>query len=176
MSFHETIRQAQAQLNALRNEVIASARLRDRSALHSRQWKEACRRYQKFDSPLHGLMQRCRDEDIANNPTLREFAIDFLECDPMFSGSGYFKERLLTSLKSVPVVRVERDRLNSVLISAVQQRGRREFKYYCRLAAAIYNEELIRELEPLMRVTDPAISARARRMDACIRQSITSRR
>lgn len=71
-------------------------------------------------------MDQCFEQGIGSNDTLREFATDFLEYDPMFFRSGYFKELLLDKLKRIGLRDSEKNRLRAVLIDAIKQRGHRE--------------------------------------------------
>jgi phage-related minor tail protein len=56
------------------------------------------------------------------------------------------------------------------LLDAVDRRGTREFKYYCRLAAVIADEDLVSALERASESAGGAVASRAKRMLGVIRQ------
>lgn len=69
---------------------------------------------------------------------LIEFALTYLEADPMLHGSGYTKRHLLDRLRQSKLSDAQTDRLVAVLQRAVQQGiGLEEFRACCRIAAAM---------------------------------------
>ena len=92
------------------------------------------------------------------------FVIAFLEVDPLFFRSGYIKEEMLRKIKRSPLTPSQSDRLRSVLHHAVENRGSREFKGYCRLAAVIADEKLIGALETAAQYGEGARKSRAELM------------
>jgi hypothetical protein len=90
-----------------------------------------------------------------------ESAIRFLEADPYFDRSGYVKADLLRLIKGLPFNCEQRARLRAVVIDAVERRGGREFRAYCRLARRLDGPELREELARQLSSGDAAMRRRA---------------
>jgi hypothetical protein len=90
-----------------------------------------------------------------------ETAIEFLEADPWFDGSGYVKEDLIRFVKRLPLDPEQSARLRQVVLNVVDGRDRREFRHYCRLALWVFDSELVQELETRSRSPDKGIGRRA---------------
>ncbi len=116
-------------------------------------------------------MQKCETDDIDSSETLREFCIDFLEVNPIFFRSGYFKENILGKLKKIDHTQNEIKRLQAILIDAVLHRGQREYKKYCRLASVVADYAFIKDLTELTWHEDPAVKSRATLMLNLVKQS-----
>ena len=159
MSYRQQIRVAEAQIAKLHARVHEAHRSRDEVA-----WKNAIAELRGYVSPIDDLMDRCYSEQLEDSPDLLRFAIEFLECDPVFFRSGYLKEHLLDRLKSVELREEHRERLRAVLIEAVRHRGHREFRRYCRLAPVLAGDALGRALEELMQSDDGGVRSRAKLM------------
>ena len=95
---------------------------------------------------------------------MREFAIAYLEMDPMYFRSGYIKALLLEKLKAVDFDEPETARLTAVLIDAVRTRGQREFRRYCKLAAVLQSPEVEEEAKCLAQSSDGRVASRAKMM------------
>jgi hypothetical protein len=78
-----------------------------------------------------------------------ESAVRFLEVDPWFFRSGYIKADLLRHLRRVPLTEDQKLRLQKVVIARVLGEDRREFKYYCRLARLISDQNFEQALNEL---------------------------
>ena len=161
MSFHDLIRQTERRVSQLHTDVHDAFRQQQRSSRHKARWQEAARRFREHVSPIDDLMNRCQSEPIESSGTLRECALDFLECDPMYFGSGYFKELVLDRLKGACLTKAETERLHKIMLDAVRRRGGREFRHYCRLAARIAGPGLLDEVSCLAISADPGIRSRA---------------
>jgi hypothetical protein len=115
----------------------------------SRQWEKSAEalRYRVMASPL-------------TVPT----AIEFLESDPWFHGSGYIKANLIKFINRQELKPDWSKRLQKVVLAAVDREDRREFRSYCRLAHKLCSEHLRSELTRRMEVKDEGVSRRARWM------------
>jgi hypothetical protein len=69
-------------------------------------------------------------------------AIEFLEADPWFFRSGYYKEKLIRYILRLDLTTNFQARLRKIILAAVDKRYRREFREYCRLARKVDNSEL----------------------------------
>ncbi|MCA9001758.1 MAG: hypothetical protein KDB61_07540 [Planctomycetes bacterium] len=96
-----------------------------------------------------------------------EFAIAFLEANPVYFNSGYSKADLLTKLKACRLSQEQIARLNAVLLDAATNRPGREYVHYCRLAACIGDSELYEALALLVD-QGGSIASRARMMRTSI--------
>ena len=99
-----------------------------------------------------------------------EFVISFLEIDPRFFRSGYIKEEMLRKIGRAELNSKQTRRLRAVLLDAVERRGGREFRRYCRTASHVYNDELLAELRSLPAEQDSSAS-RAKMMLRYIEQA-----
>jgi hypothetical protein len=170
VDFAALIKEEAVKLEALHGAIHRTLMYRERDAKSRREWEQACDAFHSYVSTLDPFLERaCEDERYADKDLL-EFAVCFLEVDPWFFRSGYLKQILLTRLKRSELGLQNKRRLRAVLLDAVDRRGTREFKYYCRLAAAIADRGLVAALEKTGAGTDDARSNRARLMLATIRQ------
>lgn len=97
-------------------------------------WEKACLAFHSYTSELNYFLNRVYSEKEYADAELLEFVIVFLELNPMFFRSGYIKEEILRKIKRLRLTKKQADRLRNVLYDAVECRGTREFKAYCRLA------------------------------------------
>ena len=110
-------------------------------------WKEACSAFHSHVPVFHPLINRVYESSTLNDKELIEFSITFLELNPMFFRSGYIKEEMLRKLKRSALSEKQVERLRAVLLDAVNSRGTREFRSYCRLLQRVFNPRLIAALE-----------------------------
>lgn len=170
MDFTGLIEGESAKIAALHAAVHHTSVNRDRGKGSRQEWEDACVAFHSYVSPLYRFLELARNERQYTNPELLEFAIRFLELDPWFFRSGYLKQILLTRLKRSDLNERAQERLRRVLIDAVNRRGTREFRYYCRLAAVLANKSFVSELETAYAGDDSARVDRARMMLEHIRQ------
>ncbi len=104
-------------------------------------WEKACEEFHQYVSKIDPFLDRVYEEQVYIDKELQEFIISFLEINPMFFRSGYIKEEILRKIGKSPISLKHKERLRQVLIDAVENRGTREFKRYCRLAIYIANPE-----------------------------------
>lgn len=164
MDFENLIKTESAKLRELHAEIHRTFERRDRDKRSWNEWSDACKAYHSYVSALDSYLQRACNDDCYVDRDLIEFVVCFLEADAWFFRSGYLKQILLTRLKRSYLNESTKSRLRRVLVDAVNRRGTREFKYYCRLAAVISNEHLISELESALAGKELARSNRARIM------------
>lgn len=140
----EVIESEAAEIDRLHKQIHIT--YRDRSNNRSG-WEEACSKFHSYVSVLEPLIDQVYESSELNDSGLIEFAITFLELNPMFFRSGYIKEEMLRKLKRSMLSEKQRERLRSVLLDAVNNRGTREFRRYCRLLPRVSNPRLIAALE-----------------------------
>jgi hypothetical protein len=154
MEFATLIRSESAKLEELHAAIDRAFVNRDRDARSRREWETAVRASHAYRSALDPYIERACSEAEFSDSELVEFVICFLESDAWFFRSGYLKQVFITRLKRSSLNEAAKARLRRVLIDAVNRRGTREFKYYCRLAIAVAGPELLAELDTAARDSD----------------------
>ncbi len=91
-----------------------------------------------------------------------DLTITFLEDDPWFFRSGYVKEKLIEMIVQQQLTRGTAARLRSVVLQAILNRDRREFRRYCKLARRVSNEEFVTAVTSLSQSADEGVARRAR--------------
>jgi hypothetical protein len=170
MDIVQLIRDESAKYRALHKRVHETCQRRHVDHSSHEAWQQACKAFHAYRSSLDPLFERAYQEKIYCDKMLVEFAIGFLEVDPRFFRSGYIKQVILSRIKRSVLCESDQRRLRGVCIDAVNCRGGRAFKYYCRLAAALADDLLIRQLEEATGGAPAARTARARIMLARIHQ------
>lgn len=146
MEFATLIRTESAKLEELHSAIHRSFVNRDHDERSRREWQAAARAFHAYKSALDPYVERACTEINYSDPELLEFVISFLESNAWFFRSGYLKQVFITRLKRSQLNEAAKKRLRRVLVDAVNRRGTREFKYYCRLATALADHELLAEL------------------------------
>jgi hypothetical protein len=164
MDFRRLILEDSAKLKELHTQIHRTVVLRDRDAGHRWAWEQACRDYHSYSSPLDPYFERACTQGCYSDRDLIEFAVSFLELDPLFFRSGYLKQIVITRLKRSELREGDKSRLRGVVWDAVNRRGTREFKYYCRLAVTLADDMLIRHLEAARQEVGSARASRASMM------------
>jgi hypothetical protein len=172
MDFERLIRDETVKIESLHAEVHRTVVLRDRDASHRRAWEQACHAFHTYSSPLDAYFEQACDAEKYSDRKLIEFAICFLEVDPIFFRSGYLKQIVITRLKRSELREGDKSRLRGVVWDAVNRRGTREFKYYCRLAAILADDTLLKQLKAATLEGDPSRASRASLMLEQVTQSL----
>lgn len=163
MSFKELIVSETKTLRFLHEAIHHAVPFRDRSPSADEAWRLACSDFHYHTSLLDPYFARVWNEPELEDQETIEFVITFLELDPRFFRSGYLKEVMLKKIGRAELSRHQVSRLRAVLLDAVLQRGGREFRRYCRLAARIGDDNLRAELDALL-ANDNEVASRARMM------------
>ena len=124
-------------------------------------WKKACSTFHSYVSTLDPLIEQVYEKSALDDDELIEFSITFLELNPMFFRSGYVKEEILRKLKRSALSEKQNERLRAVLLDAVNNRGTREFRRYCRLLPKISSPKLVSALETTNKYGEGAQKNRA---------------
>ena len=128
------------------------------------EWSKACIEFRHYQSLVEDQLDLIQKGHLVETEWLRHFAITYLEMDPMYFRSGYIKGMLLQKLKAVKFDNSETARLTAVLIDAIRNRGQREFRRYCRLAAVMQRPEVLEEAVRLSESPDGRVASRAKMM------------
>ena len=91
-----------------------------------------------------------------------EQAVIYIEADPWVFRSGYFKDHLLRRLRRATLTEQQRERLREALLAVVDMHDRREFRRYCRLAAAVANDDFRAKLDQRASAANPDRGQRRR--------------
>ncbi|MGH9799633.1 MAG: hypothetical protein ACRD82_04650 [Blastocatellia bacterium] len=101
---------------------------------------------------------------VMASPLVVPTAIEFLESDPWFHGSGYAKANLIKFINRQELKPEWSKRLRKVVLAAVDREDRREFRSYCRLACKVNSEQLRNQLSCILenKNEDKGVRRRAR--------------
>ena len=125
-------------------------------------WKRACAEFHSsFDAlAFPGGLGRAMSLLAKQDPEIIEQVLQFLEFDPFFFRSGYIKAEFIRHLRHWPMTGDQKARLQKVIIARVYEKGRREFRWYCRLAKYVTDSEFQAVIEKLAAVKEPKLVAR----------------
>src|SRR5512133_3867405 len=111
-----------AELKRLRKKIYELARRRAESAEATAAWSQASKvffeQYDQLAFPggLHREFELLRSAD----ENAIEMAISFLEADPWYFRSGYYKEDMLRLLRKVPLTDEQRSRMRDLILKRVR--------------------------------------------------------
>lgn len=138
----QQIREAESEENAHHRRIDETFLHCEESAEAWARWKLACANWHASRRATDFLWENTTRERLrAGDPSTVEDAIVFLETDPWFFRAGYLKERVISALKRAPLPGAPRERLRHVILEVCRGKNRREFRYYCRLAVAVWTRE-----------------------------------
>lgn len=153
------VNEAQAEVRAAFKEVVNRI---DEGDPRTKRWLEAIKSFDAARSRVYPDDLRLVEQGALPASEIDTAdALDFLEADPVFYGSGYMKEELLGALKGRSFQQHEVQRLQAIILSIVRKTDRREFRRYCRVAATVDDERFTDELKALEVADDPDIRRRA---------------
>ena len=137
-----------AELERLRHKVDEMFRERSRSPEHAAAWQEAARAFHTaydklaFPGGLSREFELLRGGDV----TAIEMAIRFLEANPWFFRSGYYKADILKLLRRHPLSDEQCTRMRKVILERVRDRPLREMRAYARFAPKISTPQFEAEI------------------------------
>jgi hypothetical protein len=137
-----------AELEKLKERVDEMFRERSKSPEHAAAWQDAARAfytaYDKLAFPggLSVEFERLRAGDV----TAIEMAIRFLEANPWFFRSGYYKADLLKMLRKHPLSDEQCARMRKVILERVRDRPVREIRAYARFAPKVSTPQFESEI------------------------------
>ena len=106
---------------------------------------------------------------LRGEPEAVDEALAFLERDPYFFRSGYARERIARRLAHVDLTATQRSRARVVVLSTVDGHRHCPHPGVGRLARAVANNALRRELRERLHHSDAAVARRALRMVVNVR-------
>ncbi len=131
---------------------------------HGPEHHAACDEFHKaydsmaFPGGLSAGLKRLKNSD----PEAVELALQFLQADPYFFGSGYIKENILRQFKRFPLTKDQHLRLAALIVRSIDGGGRREFRGYSRLARKIHPESLLEAVNTRLPSSNPEVVLRAK--------------
>jgi len=170
---HRSILENAAQLRAWHLRIHATLEAGDGAAHYA-----ACRAFQSnfdrlaFPGGLQQGLQKLKQHDH----DAIESAVRFLEADPHYFRSGYLKERLLHTLKRVPLRIEQQDRLAQCINRSVLGGSRRVFAAYARLAGVVHPPDLLVIMEAHRNAENPEVRRRAAQVLRVIRSRAAENR
>jgi hypothetical protein len=157
-------------LNDLHKQLLHAAR---NKANNLKTWQEAAQKFQEsydrlaFPGGLNRQLELLKKHDA----NAIDAALVYLQVNPYYFRSGYIKQQLAHLLKKAPLTKTHKERLLQILLDAVQEKPRREFIEYCRLARVLADAPFIQKLEQLAHTLDnPTIQHQAQKMLAIVTQ------
>ncbi|HEV2714654.1 MAG TPA: hypothetical protein VGU64_05275 [Terriglobales bacterium] len=141
-----------AELRELHDAITITFKRRQGGPEPRRAWQEACRRFHEgFDSlAFPGGLGRAWSLLRSGDPGTIEMVTQLLEADPYFFRSGYLKEDFIKQLCRMHLSEDQKKRLQQVVLARIQDRDRREFRRFCRLARAVADPAFKEQVTDLM--------------------------
>jgi hypothetical protein len=163
MTGFDDIKKQTAQFGGLHQRIHETFQRRSESREAWAAWEQACRDFHSYESPMRFIesadgRRRLREGD----PALVEHSIAFLELDPYVFRSGYAKAAIIRCIKRLPFTHAQIQRLQGVVLRALDKCDRREFRAYCRLAAAVDSPAFSTRISERLDSPDAAVRRRAR--------------
>jgi hypothetical protein len=137
-----------AELEKLRERVDEKFRERSKSPEHTAAWQEAARTfYTAYDKlAFPGGLSREFELLRVGDVTAIEMAIQFLEANPWFFRSGYYKVDILKVLRKHPLSDEQCARMRKVILERVRDRPVREMRGYARFAPKVSTPQFEAEI------------------------------
>ena len=156
---------AQAVNKAQRANTEAASQRSQRDPVTIEAWKRTVAVFwsadaSAFPQDFHASVEKLK----ARDPSGVERAIEFLDADPIFFQSGYWKSRLVRYLLQAPLTPQQKDRLKEIVLKIVQRRNTWEFQAFCRLAYLLRDGDISVRLRELSELPDPSTTQRAKWM------------
>jgi len=162
-----------AELEKLRERVHEMSRERSKSPEHTTAWREAAlafhTEYDKLAFP-GGLM---REFELlrAGDVTAIEMAIRFLEANPWFFRSGYYKVDILKLLRKHPLSDEQCARMRTVILERVRDRPVREMRAYARFAPKVSTPQFEAEITSIAESANRYAARHAQWVIDCLKSS-----
>lgn len=159
----ESVREANRALNAAAaNRRLGSNGRWDHGDLSFAEWEHAVEAFwaamrAAYPAEFWENYERLKIGDVR----AADYAIDFLEADPICHRSGYLKTDLLRFLGRLPLNSEQAERLQAVVLSVTTRRYGREYRRYCELARKLDEPRFRESLADLLKSDDPHVRRRA---------------
>lgn len=169
------IRKEAKEWEALREQVYATFKLRDRSAEDLAEWSEACKAWHGYSRPVLDTFEStaAMEQLATGDPELLELAICFVEVNPYYFRSGYLKKRLFRRLRGMALSEKARQRIQQGILHAVLSHEGAGWKDFCSLATAFFDANFEHSVTRYVSDEDQQVSRRAKSILAHIRQQRT---
>ena len=137
-----------AELERLRERVHKMSRERAKSPGHKAAWQEAARAFRESYDKLAfpgGLGREFELLSIGDAAAI-EMAIRFLEANPWYFRSGYYKADILKILRKHSLSEDQCDRMRKLILERVRGRPVREMRAYARFSAKVSTPQFEAEI------------------------------
>ena len=162
-----------AELKKLRERVEEMFRERSKSPEHTTAWREAARAfhtsYDKLAFP--GGLSREFELLRAGDVTGIEMAIRFLEANPWFFRSGYYKTDILKLLRKHPLSDEQCARMRKLILERVRDRPVREMRAYARFAPKVSTPQFVAEITNIAENADRHAARHAQWVLHCLKSA-----
>lgn len=162
-----------AELKKLRERVEEMFRERGKSPEHSAAWREAARAFRTsydrlaFPGGLSKEFELLRAGDV----TAIEMAIRFLEANPWFFRSGYYKADILKLLRKHSLSEEQCARMRKLVLERVRDRPVREMRAYARFAPKISTPQFEAEITVIAANADRHAARHAQWVSDCLKSA-----
>ena len=161
------------ELESLRQKIYEAARRRSESPEQRAAWEETSRaffaRYDQLAFP--GGLSRQFELLRRGDAEAIEMAVRYLEADPWYFRSGYYKADMLRCLRKHPLSEEQSSRLRRLILKRVRESRVRETRDYCRFAPKVTNSEFEAEIRSIAANSNRLASRRAQWVIDCLRSS-----
>ena len=132
-----------AELERLRQQVDEMFRRRSESPKHEAAWREAARAFHEAYDKLAFPGGLSREFELLRigDPTAIEMAVRFLEANPWYFRSGYYKADILKLLRKHPLSEEQCARMRTLILERVRGRPVREIRAFARFAPKVTTPE-----------------------------------
>lgn len=162
-----------AELERLREQVDKRFRKRGESAESTAAWKEAARAfhldYDRLAFP--GGLSREFELLRLGDPTAIEMAIRYLEANPWYFRSGYYKADFLKMLGKHPLSEEQRERMRKIILERIHGLPVREIRAYARFARKVSTPQFEAELTDIAENGDRHAARHAQWVLDCLRSA-----
>jgi len=149
-------------VNRLHTALHEAVKHRDRSPSLREAWIRAADAYRNHHSTIDDWVQKIRNSQIADWADARDFIFQYLEVDPIYNNSGYFKEIIVQKIKACDLSEKEAQILRALIIRRVKTLAWRDFRRFCQLIPRIQNTSFVNELTAYAQAKDKGVSRRAK--------------
>jgi hypothetical protein len=162
-----------AELESLRQKIYAAARRRSEGPEQRAAWEKTSRAFfTAYDQlAFPGGLNRQFELLKTGDAEAIEMAIRYLEADPWYFRSGYYKADMLRFLRKHPLSDDQSSRLRVLILKRVRGRHVRETRDYCRFAPKVTNPEFEAEIRSIADNSNRVASRHAQWVIDCLKSA-----
>lgn len=161
------------ELERLRERVHKMSRERGKSREQMAAWQEAARAFHESYDKLAFPGGLSREFELLRNgdASAIEMAIRFLEANPWYFRSGYYKADILKMLRKHPLSLDQCDRMRNLILERVRGLPVREMRAYARFAVKVSTPQFEAELIDIAKNADRHAARHAQLVLDCLKSA-----